>query len=75
MNTLKLKGAMAEKGYTQSRLADAIGISRNRFSAKINGKGVFTLEEAEKIRCVLALEDPSAIFFDLAVPIMQRLPT
>jgi DNA-binding XRE family transcriptional regulator len=37
----KLKGAIAEKGYTQEEVAQAIGITAATFSKKINGELTF----------------------------------
>lgn len=62
MNLKKLKGAMAEKDFTQSKLASMLGLSLKSFSAKINGKTEFKVNELAKISKILDV-DPS-IFFD-----------
>lgn len=49
MDQRKLKGLIVEKGITQKELAEEIGISREMFNRKINGKNEFRLSEAFKI--------------------------
>lgn len=71
----KLKGKMAERGVSQGKLADAIGITVQSLNAKINGRGQFTLEEVIKITFFLSISDPVDIFFDPSVPKMQQTDT
>lgn len=59
-----LKGKIAERGLTQEKLAEDVGISVNSMSLKINGKRQFTIDEAARITKALDLTDPAAIFFD-----------
>ena len=63
MNTNILKGKMAEKGYTQEKLAKEVGISTNSMSRKLLGERQFRLGEVIKICDVLDIEDPREIFF------------
>lgn len=56
-NMKKLKGIMAENGYTQNTLAQKIGMSRGTFNMKINGKYPFTVDEACKICDILCITD------------------
>lgn len=49
MNKNKLAGAIASAGLTQRELAKKIGISKNTFSAKMNGKSFFNTDEIDKI--------------------------
>ena len=49
MDQRKLKGLIVEYGITQKELAQEIGISREMFNRKINGKTDFSLIEAFKI--------------------------
>ena len=58
MNKNLLKGKIAEKAMTQSEVAAAVGISRSRFSAKLNEKGgaEFSLGEVRAMKELLCLE-------------------
>lgn len=55
VNTLKLKGKIAEAGYSQTSLAVAAGMSKNTLNAKVNGKTPFNCDEAEAICNVLGI--------------------
>lgn len=61
----KLRGILAEKEITQSKLADIIHTSTKTANLKLNGKVPFTVEEATDI--VKSLDIPgqiaSEIFF------------
>ena len=46
---LKLKGAIAEKGLTQGKVADATGMNLVTLNRKINGKLIFEEPEMQKI--------------------------
>lgn len=63
MNTNILKGKMVEKGFTQEKLAEAVGISTNSMSRKLLGERQFRLGEVVKICEVLEIDDPRDIFF------------
>ena len=52
----KLKGARAEKGYSQKDMADKIGISTDSYHLKENGKTEFKLSEVKKILDILDKE-------------------
>lgn len=64
MNTQLLKGKMAEAGYTQQKLAQAIGVVPQTLSRKLQGKRQFTVGEALAICEVLHInqDQRSAIF-------------
>lgn len=62
MNTGKLRGIMAEKGYSGRDMAQILGISEKTFYSKMK-RGVFGTDEAAKMVSVLDIEDPAAIFF------------
>ncbi len=47
---LNLKMALVEKGVSIEEAATLLGIHRNTFSAKINGKAKFYIDELCKIR-------------------------
>lgn len=58
----KLIGKRNEKGITQEKMAELIGISKNNYNLKENGKLDFNLSEVKKILSVLD-EDYNNIFF------------
>lgn len=64
-NTNKLKGKLAERGMTQSQLAEAIDISASSFSFKINNEVEFKVGEIKRIQNVLGLtrDERDTIFF------------
>ncbi|MBK1809448.1 helix-turn-helix transcriptional regulator [Clostridium sp. YIM B02505] len=64
MQINKLKARMIEQGYTQRRLADGIGITVQTLNSKINGRSVFSLDEAISITKILDIKNPEEIFFD-----------
>ena len=53
----KLRAKIIEVGYSQSDVADEIGISKTAFSNKINDKCDFTLTEIQKICNLLNLNE------------------
>lgn len=55
-------GKIAENGYSQKDMAEAIGITPKTFYAKMKA-GVFGSDEIEIMIDKLAIEDPVAIFF------------
>jgi DNA-binding XRE family transcriptional regulator len=61
LNANSLKGAIAEAGYTQGKLAEKLGVSVNTLSAKISGKTKFTIDEAALICKVLDITDEKRI--------------
>lgn len=65
-NSRKLKAAIVERGLTQEKLADALGIARVTFNNKVNGKTFFTEDELTKIKFSLNLSNEQflLIFFD-----------
>lgn len=64
MNAKLLKGKMVEAGYTQGKLAEAVGMAPQSFSRKINGKRQFTVGEALAVCKVLNItKEQSATIF------------
>lgn len=57
VNTLKLKAAITEAGYTQASLAEKLNISANTLSSKVIGKAKFDIEEANLICTILGIKD------------------
>ena len=52
-NYSKLLGRMRELGYTQEKLAKAIGLNESTLNAKLNNKGYFNNNHIDKICEVL----------------------
>ena len=48
-NYSKLLGRMKELGYTQGKLANAIGVNESTLNAKLNNKGSFSNYLIDKI--------------------------
>ena len=66
MNVAKLRGKMAEAGYSQAKLAKEIGLAQNTLNNKINGKTAFNTEEAIQLCRILHIDndkDKIEIFF------------
>ena len=57
VNRNLLRCAIARAGYTQERLAEAIGITSNTLSAKILGRSFFDTDEIDKICETLSIYD------------------
>ena len=69
MNKAKLRGKVAERGMTLTKLSKAIGINNATLYRKMNADndgGGFTVEEVRAIASVLALtgDDINSIFFN-----------
>ena len=62
MDVRKLKGVMAEKGFSGTKLAEATGMNVETMRRKLR-TGKFGLDEAEKIAAVLHIDNPGTIFF------------
>lgn len=58
----KLKGRIAEKGYTQGQIAKMLGISANTFHRKL-ARGVLGSDEIEALIKILDIKDPMGFFF------------
>lgn len=64
MNKLKLKGKIVEKGKTQVELAKILNISTQSFNAKLNGRGIFDIEEVKILVNELEIDNVKEFFFD-----------
>lgn len=62
IRTDKLRGKIAECGYSQKDMAKAIGVTPKTFYEKMKA-GVFGSDEIQIMIDKLAIEDPVAIFF------------
>lgn len=60
--TEKLRGIIAERGLSQRKVADYLGMSEKTFYAKMK-KGVFDSDEMEKMISILSIDHPNEIFF------------
>ena len=60
--TEKLRGIIAERGLSQRKVADCIGMTEKTFYA-IMKKGVFDSDEMASMISLLRIENPSDIFF------------
>ena len=58
----ELKAQMVRKGFTQEKLANAIGITTKTLNLKIKS-GKFQRSEIQDIINVLEISDPNPIFF------------
>lgn len=72
MNSPKLRARMVEMGYTNNTLAEAINISTNALSRKINGITQFKACEIEAISELLQLSTPK-IIFDIFLPMLSHI--
>lgn len=61
MDTAKLKGIIAERGFSQREVATQIGMTAKTFYTKMK-KGVFGTDEADRMIALLNIENPGTIF-------------
>ena len=61
MNVPKLKGIIAEQGYSMREVASAIDMNEKTFYNKMK-KGVFGTDEAEALIALLNITNPADIF-------------
>lgn len=57
VNTLKLKGRIAEQDTTISKLASSMGLTAYSLGRKIGGRSIMTLDEANKLQNLLNISD------------------
>lgn len=62
IRTDKLRGIISEKGFSQAKVAEAIGITPKTFYEKM-AKGVFGSDEIEVMIRILHIDNPIEIFF------------
>lgn len=60
--TEKLKGIIAERGFSQRKVAEKLGMTEKTFYAKMK-KGVFDSAEMSAMVKLLEISNPSDIFF------------
>lgn len=71
-NFSKLRGKMAEEGYTVRSLSEKSGIPVSTLSNKLNGVSEFKASEMILISQVLEIEDVENYFFDQKVRNIER---
>lgn len=54
-NYSKLKGKMKEKGITQEKLSEMIGIDKSTLSLKLNNQALLNQDEINKITKILKI--------------------
>ncbi len=62
-NTRLLKGRIVEKGLTDGQVAQAIGVSRQTFSKKVNNLVDFKASEILALCDLLGIEEKDRYFF------------
>ena len=58
----KLRGIIAERGLSQRKVAEALGVTEKTFYTKMRN-GVFGTDEASRLVEILSIENPADIFF------------
>lgn len=58
-----LRAEMARRGVNMSQLADAIGLTVGKVSARLSGKVKMSLDEAQAIKDVLHTDLPLEVLF------------
>lgn len=62
IRTDTLRGIIAEKGLSQRKVAEQLGITSNTFYSKMKS-GVFDSKEMEAMIDILSIEHPLEVFF------------
>lgn len=62
LNVNEFKAEMVRNGYTQEKLAEALGMSAKTLRARMKKRN-FGADEIEKLVKTLKIRDPMAIFF------------
>ena len=69
MNLNLLKRTRLYKGYQQYEVADGIGLTRQTYNYKENGKSLFNIDEIVRVASFLNLtfDEVNEIFFDNSI--------
>ena len=69
MNLNLLKRTRMYKGYQQYEVSDGIGLSRQTYNYKENGKSLFNIDEIVRVASFLNLtfDEVNEIFFDNSI--------
>ncbi len=62
-NTKKLRAKLTEMGFTQSQIAEKLGISYQSLCYKINNKIEFKASEIQKLCEILEIKNKDEYFF------------
>lgn len=62
IDTNKLRGIIAERGMSQQKVAEKLGVSRRTFYLKMK-KGEFSSSEMSALCTILSIKEPMPIFF------------
>lgn len=62
VDTNKLRGVIAQRGLSQRKVAESLGMTGNTFYRKMK-KGVFDSDEMNIMITLLNITDPCEIFF------------
>ena len=63
INSKKLKGRIVEFGFTQTDIAEKLGLSPTAFNNKLNERTEFTASEISKLSCILKIKNKDEYFF------------
>lgn len=63
VNVNRLRGIIAERGLSQRKVAEYLGMTEKTFYSKMK-KGVFGTDEAERMIELLEIPNPVEIFLD-----------
>ncbi len=62
VNARELKEQIARKGYTETKIAEKLGMDTHIFHEKLNGIGkCFTIKEVDRLVQILRLEGSDAV--------------
>lgn len=62
IDTMKLKGIISERGFSQRRVAKNLGMTEKTFYGKMK-RGVFDSDEIQQMIELLGIENPIEVFF------------
>lgn len=63
INSNKLKGRIVEFGFTQTDIAEKLGLSPTAFNNKLNERTEFTASEISKLSSILKIKNKDEYFF------------
>ena len=73
VNLLRVKAERVAKGYTQAKMAELMGLARNQYNKRGNGKISFSADELITLANLLGYnKDEIGIFFKQIVPETQQ---
>ena len=73
VDLLRVRAERVAKGYTQARMAELMGLARDQYNKRENGKISFSADELITLADLLGYnQDEIGIFFKQTVPETQR---